>query len=336
MIPLSIVVPVYNGEKYIAETIDSLLAQTLANIEIIVVNDGSTDDTLPVLQRYVDPRLRVITQKNAGTFAARIRGLQEARGNYVGYVDGDDTVKPTMFEELYKATNHEQVDIVSCGLQTHYGATHGTGWHAELPAKSEGDHPFIALLEGNLWGYCCNKIYRRTLFTPNLQEFIDTIDRPLVMAEDFLQNVLLFSEATSFVHISKPLYIYRIHTGSIMQRVDKASLTARLEGVFAICDLVDSFIITLSHKRDVEAFKQPLQHARWSFAQTALRCVHLMGPMKQWNSQEYKKVFDYFGAEFSARFERLKKQAGVKYRLTWWVKRHVPWLTLIVRRLQSR
>ena len=95
---VSVIVPVYNCEDYIARCIQSLLAQTLREIEIIAIDDGSTDKPGAILDRYAekDQRLRVFHQKNGGVSAARNKGLQYAQGTYIGFVDGDDYVEPDM------------------------------------------------------------------------------------------------------------------------------------------------------------------------------------------------------------------------------------------------
>ena len=90
MIKVSVIVPVFNGELYIQKCVESLLKQTLKEIEIIVVNDGSTDNTLNIVSQYQDSRLKVISIKNQGQGKARNIGVQEAKGRYLGYVDSDD------------------------------------------------------------------------------------------------------------------------------------------------------------------------------------------------------------------------------------------------------
>ncbi len=335
-ITVSIVVPVYNGERYIKDTIDSLLAQTLESIEIIVVDDGSTDNTRNLLDAYNDPRLRVITQQNSGTFAARIRGFQESRGSYIGYVDSDDLAKPTMFKKLYEATQSEKIDIVSCGIVTIQGAIHGKSWHATPPASLEGEDPCIALLEETLWGYCWNKLYRKELLTPFVQDFIGTIQDPLVMAEDFLQNLLLFSQASSFVHIKDPLYVYRIHSGSIMRRVDRGTLQKRIQNILLIDTLVTSYVDLLCNQSHDNRLKEALQVRRWSFAQSALNCVHLMAPIGRWTHPLYDEIYNHFGADFSESFTGLRKNSGCLYRLKWSVKRNFPWVIPLLQRFKAR
>ena len=114
MIKISVIVPVYNSEKYISRCLDSLVNQTLKGIEVIVVNDGSTDNSLEVLQKYSSNSVKVITQKNSGVAAARNTGLKHATGEYIAYVDSDDWVELDMFEKLYNKAIKNDYDVVMC------------------------------------------------------------------------------------------------------------------------------------------------------------------------------------------------------------------------------
>lgn len=104
---ITVIVPTYNCGRFIAEAIDSILAQTLAPEEIIVVDDGSTDGTAEVVGKFVDPRLRYIRQRNAGVSVARNTGLAAARGEYVSFLDADDRWRPTFLERLYAVVSHD-------------------------------------------------------------------------------------------------------------------------------------------------------------------------------------------------------------------------------------
>lgn len=102
---ISVVVPVYNVEKYLPKCLDSLLAQTWQELEIIVVDDGSPDNSWDIMQEYArrDSRVRLIRQKNGGLSAARNAGVEAARGEWIGFLDSDDYVAPEMYERLYCA-----------------------------------------------------------------------------------------------------------------------------------------------------------------------------------------------------------------------------------------
>ena len=114
---VSVIIPVYNSSEYIRHCLDSLLSQTLEDIEILCVDDGSTDDSLSILEEYSrkDERVRVLTQENAGAGAARNHGLREARGKYLSFLDSDDYFEPDMLEKARKYIIHYKADFVVFG-----------------------------------------------------------------------------------------------------------------------------------------------------------------------------------------------------------------------------
>ena len=118
MSTVSIVVPVYNVENYLAKCLDSLVNQTLKDIEVIVVNDGSPDNSQKIIDKYVKkyPKLvKSFIKENGGQGSARNFGLEYAKGEYIAYVDSDDYVETNMFEEMYNIASKENSDIVICG-----------------------------------------------------------------------------------------------------------------------------------------------------------------------------------------------------------------------------
>ena len=119
---ISVIVPVYNAEPFLAKCIDSLLAQTYPDMEILLIDDGSTDASPTVCDRYAaaDARVRVIHQKNAGVGAARNAGLDAAKGAYIAFVDADDYVLPDYLETLQRDMIEQNVDIVCCNFQEFY------------------------------------------------------------------------------------------------------------------------------------------------------------------------------------------------------------------------
>ncbi len=115
-IKVSVIVPVYNVKKNLAKCLDSIIAQTLKDIEIICVNDGSTDGSDKVLEEYKkkDARIQVVNRKNGGLSAARNTGMPYAKGKYIGFVDSDDYIEPTMYELMYYNAEHFQSQMVIC------------------------------------------------------------------------------------------------------------------------------------------------------------------------------------------------------------------------------
>ena len=116
---VSVVVPIYKVEKHLRRCVDSVLAQTLRDIEIILVDDGSPDACPRIVDEYAarDPRVVPVHQENRGRSGARNAGLNAARGEYVGFVDADDRVEPEMFEKLHSAAKANLADVVACGIR---------------------------------------------------------------------------------------------------------------------------------------------------------------------------------------------------------------------------
>ena len=122
-IPLiSVIVPVYNGEQYITECIESILSQTYHNIEVIIIDDGSTDDTVRITRQYAagDKRIKLISQSNRGPSCARNLGLENARGSYITFVDADDVVSTDYLEVLYILLCETGADITACTFTNKY------------------------------------------------------------------------------------------------------------------------------------------------------------------------------------------------------------------------
>ena len=119
---VSVIIPVYNVEKYLRQCLDSVTAQTLSNIEIICVNDSSTDGSLSILEEYAekDDRIRVVTQQNGGAGAARNRGLSMASGKYLSFLDSDDFFEPDMLELAYRKAEEDRADFVVFNSNQYY------------------------------------------------------------------------------------------------------------------------------------------------------------------------------------------------------------------------
>lgn len=116
---ISIIVPVYNVRKYLHRCVDSILAQTYKNIEVLLIDDGSPDNSGEICDEYAekDPRVRVFHKPNGGVSSARNLGLKEAKGQYIGFVDSDDYILPKMYENLLDLIQSQGVDIAICGYQ---------------------------------------------------------------------------------------------------------------------------------------------------------------------------------------------------------------------------
>lgn len=209
---ISVVVPVYNCAPYVERCIRSILAQTHTNLEIICVNDGSTDDSGTILDKLAceDTRVRVIHQKNAGVSAARNAGIDLATGELITFVDSDDAIEPDMYEMLLPYFDDERVDIVHCGykrihLDGSVKDVNGTG----KVVRQNNLEAAECLLSGRLFvGSLCNKVYRTRLF-----ETV-RLDTSIAINEDVLANAESFAKANELVYLDVGKYLMYERKGS--------------------------------------------------------------------------------------------------------------------------
>lgn len=209
---ISIIVPVYNCEAYLERCIRSIAVQTYSDLEIICVDDGSTDGSGMLLDKISseDVRIKVIHQKNAGVSAARNTGLDAALGDIITFVDSDDAIEPDMYETLIPYFSDENVDIVHCGYKRMYldGSTkevNGTGKMVEQNTYEAAE----CLLSGKLFvGSLCNKLFRAHLLTDV------RFDTTLSINEDVLGNAVLFQKANKSIFFDIGKYMVYERTGS--------------------------------------------------------------------------------------------------------------------------
>lgn len=207
---ISVIIPVYNAEKYLAECLDSVIMQTMEEIEIICVNDGSKDGSLGILEKYSkkDCRIRVIDQKNRGVIAARMTGFRQSRGEYIAFMDNDDLLTPAMYEKMYNLAQSNDSDIVICNYALYpKKAKNKDIWYR--PYYGDNDWKFISH-NTTPW----NKIIRRSFL-----EKINLCDLYENMGESAYSIVLASTKKIST--IDEPLYRYRVGHASVSVSYDK-------------------------------------------------------------------------------------------------------------------
>jgi len=211
---ISVIVPVYNLEKDLPRCLDSILGQTHRALEIIVVDDGSHDGSRAVMEDYArrDPRIKPIFKENGGVTSARLRGVAEATGAWVGFIDGDDEIEPDMYERLLKNAEAYGADISHCGYQMVFHDGRVNHFHnSGLVKEQDSDTAVRDLLEGTLVEPgLCNKLYRRKLFTG----LAERMDPSIRINEDLLMNYYLFKAASKAVFDDWCPYHYIVRDGS--------------------------------------------------------------------------------------------------------------------------
>ncbi|MCU7695109.1 glycosyltransferase family 2 protein [Haoranjiania flava] len=214
---ISIIVPAYNVEAYIDKCLASLHSQTLQDIEVIVINDGSTDNTGAVCEAWKakDNRLHIIHQENKGISETRNIGLAASKGHFIGFVDGDDWVEPQMFERLYNAVQNYSADIAMCGaILDEADKTIKIHDHAQKEQRLDACTALIKLLwDKYVRSYCWNKIFRASLFK-------DIFFPPGRIFEDYSTVYKLFAKANAVVHTGTNDYHYIQRPGSILSSLN--------------------------------------------------------------------------------------------------------------------
>ena len=213
---ISIIIPAYNIEQYLGATLDSVLAQTHANIEIVVVNDGSMDGTGALIDQYAakDNRIKAIHKENGDVPSARLRGVAEATGEWIGFVDGDDYVEPEMFTHLLKNAVEYGADISHCGHQMvfpdgHIDYYYNTGRLVKQDrATGLKDLLSGSFIEPGLW----NKLFHKTLFHSLLHA--EQMPTSIKINEDLLMNYYLFKASNVSVYEDFCPYHYVLRKGS--------------------------------------------------------------------------------------------------------------------------
>ena len=202
---ISVIVPVYNAEKYIKRCVKSLLKQTLTNIEVILVNDGSKDRSGVVCEQYarLDSRISVFHQPNSGVAATRQRGIDMAQGVYSIYVDPDDWIELTMLEELYSKAVESSADMVICNFVAVYPKK------SVVSVQNLGDDLspracLDTLLQNKMNGSLCTKLIRTELYRKHDIRFVEGLN----YCEDYLVCAKLFLHDIKVAYHDRALYYY--------------------------------------------------------------------------------------------------------------------------------
>ncbi|MGI6007368.1 MAG: glycosyltransferase [Ruminococcus sp.] len=200
-IKVSVIIPVYQVEKYLERAVDSVLAQTLKELEIILVDDGSEDASGIICDRYAKEYpglIRVIHKENEGLGMARNTGVREARGEYVAFLDSDDTVDSQMYQEMYEKASEEQYDIVMCDVRILYVEENRESVVKTFPEEEVDLAEY--LVKGNNITYSVNKLYARRIWKEQQYE--------KMLFEDIALIPALVTRYPHIGYVSRPFYHY--------------------------------------------------------------------------------------------------------------------------------
>lgn len=256
---ISIIVPVYNVEKYLKDCIESILNQTFKDFELILVNDGSTDNSLEICKYYkkIDSRILIIDKNNGGLSSARNAGLGIAKGDYIAFVDSDDYIHPQMYEILYHEIIKQKADVSMCDFKKVYELDRRLLEQKFITYKEShvlnNKEALSQLGEQNAVTYiiACNKLYASRVF-----EDIRFKDR-IVHEDEYIIHRVLY-KLNKLVYVKEKLYFYLQREGSIM---DKKTSINDIDYLLACSDRVRFF-----HEKDLIDLKNKWQKLYlWKF-----------------------------------------------------------------------
>ena len=239
---ISVIIPVYKVEKYVEKCIQSVINQTYENLQIILVDDGSPDNCWKICDEYAkkDHRIEVIHKSNGGLSDARNKGLEIAKGEYIGFVDSDDYIEADMYEVLYNLLKQYNADVSICNF---YTVSQGkiSIKNAENGIKEYNRIEILKeiLLDKNIQSYAWNKLYKKELF--------DEIKYPIGKKyEDIGTTFFLLEKCNKVVVTGKSEYYYINRQDSIVNNVTESTITDYIELIIQRYDYIEENIKELS------------------------------------------------------------------------------------------
>lgn len=209
---ISAIIPVYNSEEFLEECVQSLINQTLKEIEIIFINDGSIDRSLEILKKYevLDNRIIVINQENEGPSAARNKGIEIAKGEYISFIDSDDWIHKDMYKKMHSRAVAGDLDLVICDMKIieQDRETYLKGLEVDIQKLSYDeikDNILNELLGNSGFNSMANKIFRTSIIKNNNLR----LNINIYYAEDWLFNIEFFKYVKKVFYINEAYYFYR-------------------------------------------------------------------------------------------------------------------------------
>lgn len=268
---ISVIIPVYKAEKYLHRCVDSFLKQTFSDFEVLLIDDGSPDNSGKICDAYsvLDKRIRVFHKTNGGVSSARQYGLDYAEGEYVIHADPDDWVEPTMLEELYQNAIQNNADMVICDF---YVVNYNKVSYIEQRPKQLTHEVVLKDMFDNLHGSCCNKLIKRIL----LKKWNIKFPASFTFCEDLFFNCSLLLHNIKITYLPKAFYYYdqSINNNSLVKTYSSETYNRDVQ-------LLSSFITLFKD----DAYLQEL--AKNKFSYLIIKRAFLSGIF---SSSEFKKL----------------------------------------------
>lgn len=293
---ISVIIPVYNVEKYLTKCLESIVNQTFEDIEIICINDSSTDNSLKILNEFAqhDNRIKVISQPNGGVFSARHAGMETANGDYLLFVDSDDWIDTTLIEKAYKKITETKTDVLIFGAYTVKNNNVSNGMYSVNKISKKFKNKILTLddYKNNIFKFCptaWSKLYRRNFIVENNIRFQEMKD-----SEDQLFYIHTMLKAKSIYILNENLYYYvKNREGSLTNNTMKSSISP-----------IENFY----------ASEKLLQQLKLSDNFINLIINKFFSKSLSW----YGKCTSDFKPEFYSNLINLKKHIDTNYPNGWW------------------
>lgn len=291
---VSVIVPVYNVEKYLAKCLDSLVSQTLDEIEIIIINDGTKDDSQSIIDEYVNKypnRIFSFIKENGGLGDARNYGLQFAKADYIGFVDSDDYVREDMFEKLYNIAIKEDADLVLCDIEYVW---ENSQERKELKGLMQVDGIEVrkSIFLSPLFAW--NKLYRKELFLKYNLKYPKRL-----WYEDIPVTIPLFAFADKISYVDEVLIYYVQRNSSIMASKNTSKMRDIFQVLKQVYDFYRSHKLLEKHQMELEylfieqlmlygSFRFYRSNSSFKLMHEALNVMHEYFP--NWRKNPYLKT----------------------------------------------
>ncbi len=319
---VSVIVPVYNTEKYLKRSIDSVLAQTYRNLEIILVNDGSGDDSISIIRNAAEKesRIRAVSQTNRGPSAARNTGMDAASGEYFLFCDSDDTVEPEWVRKMLGAAKAHPDSLVICGhnrVVCHSDGEYAAG-KAAAPEGLYAKEEYFALMEYGIAGSAWNKIYNASLIR-NLKL---SFDESVRYAEDVAFNLEYMKYVSSFFVLDEALYNYFQYDRENRETLSHNATCAQLRFIYQR----RLPFISNTHMADFDRMYFYQLWGRFADLETRndIKRSDRRREMREiLNDKTFCRFVEEYGAEFFEKrtFPLIKKKALTRYELLQWASK---------------
>ncbi len=248
---ISVVVPIYNVEKYIHKCVNSIINQTYKNLEIILVDDGSPDNCPKICAEYEkkDSRIKVVHKENGGLSDARNAGMKIATGEYISFIDSDDYISKDFIEILYSNLTDENSDIIECDIIRFNENEEPIISNGDFDCKSYDTETSLSMLiaEKEFHQYVWNKLYKRSVIQ-------DIYFEKGKLNEDEFWTYQIFGNAKTISKLDKPMYFYLQRSGSIMGNSYNIRRLDALEAKSNRQKYIDNYFPNLSSQAKIELF----------------------------------------------------------------------------------